>query len=323
MADNILNLLSGVQKNIPLADYTTFKIGGPARYFFVAKSQEKIISAIKIAKENNVAVFILAGGSNILFSDKGFDGLVIKVQNANYEIQGGKIITDAGVSLSKLIIESINAGLTGLEWAMGIPGTIGGAVFGNAGAYGHSISESVEKVEVFNAGNQELGTRNQDCEFGYRESIFKKNEELILKVILKLKKGNKEESQKQIRDIILERKKKTPPHASAGSFFKNYVLQKGEDPLIKNFPELAARVKGGKLGVGYLIDQCGLKGEKQGQAMVSHEHGNFIVNLGSTRFGEAGMATARDVLKLAELCKKKVFEKYGIKLEEETILVGF
>jgi UDP-N-acetylmuramate dehydrogenase len=324
MADNILNLLSGVQKNIPLADYTTFKIGGPARYFFVAKKQEEIISALQVARESKLPVFILAGGSNILFSDKGFDGLVIKILNTQYIIQDTSIIADTSVSLSKLVIESVKAGLAGLEWAMGIPGTIGGAVFGNAGAYGHSISESVDKVitispEIFSMKEY----KRNECGFVYRGSIFKQKNEIILEVSLKLEKGNKEESQKRIKDIILERKKKTPSFPSAGSFFKNYVLQKDDDPLIRNFPELAERVKGGKLGVGYLIDQCGLKGMKQGQAMVSHEHGNFIINLGSPRFGEAGGATAKDVLELAELCKQKVFGKYGIKLEEETRLVGF
>ncbi len=311
----IMQLLFGIQENILLVDYTTFKIGGPARYFFVAKNQDEIISALQWANKNELSFFVLGGGSNLLASDAGFNGLVIKIQNTEYKIQDTKIIAGAGVNFGKLIIESINAGLTGLEWAMGIPGTVGGAVYGNAGAYGHSISENVEEIKAINEGNQELGISNQDCGFVYRGSIFKENKNIITEVILRLNKGNKEESQKKIREAIEDRRKKTPPYPSAGCMFKNYVLENENDILVKNFPELASRVKGGKIGVGYLIDRCGLKGEQVGQAKVSEEHANFIINLGG--------ATAQDILNLGELVKKEVKEKWGVALEYETRFLGF
>lgn len=331
-----------IKENELLKNHSTFKIGGLARYFYVAKNKEEIMSAIKWAHKNELPFFILAGGSNILFSDKGFDGLVIKILNTQYIIHDTKIIADAGVNLGKLVIESINNGLTGLEWAIGIPGTIGGAVFGNAGAYGYSISESVEKIKtlVFSSLRVPLsGTKqsqgitagsprslrslamterkynNKKCEFGYRESVFKRNNEIILEVSLKLEKGDKEKSRQKIKEAIFDRRKKTPPYPSTGCYFKNYVLQKENDTLIKNFPELVSKVKGGKIGVGYLIDKCGLKGKQINNAKISEEHANFIVNLGG--------ATAKDVFALADLCKQKVFEKYRIKLEEETRLIGF
>ena len=306
-----------------LANHTTFKIGGPARYFFIAKNKEDIISAIKWANENGLPFFVLGGGSNLLVSDEGFNGLVIRIQNSKWnkfvasdsKIQNSHIIADAGVSLSRLVIESVNNGLTGFEWAMGIPGTIGGAVYGNAGAYGHSISESVEEIKALDEENQELRIKNQDCGFVYRGSVFKKNQNIIIEVILRLKKGDKVESQKKIREVIEDRRKKTPPYASAGCMFKNYILKNEQDILLKNFPELAIRVKGGKLGVGYLIDQCGLKKKQIGQAMVSEEHANFIVNLGG--------ATSKDVLALSEFARKEVKEKWGIDLEYETRFLGF
>ena len=383
--------LPNIQENIPLSEHTTFRIGGAARYFCAVKNKEEIIAAIEWAKENPPAggfsffssatessepkflrnkvfssatessepkflrnkVFILGGGSNILVSDKGFNGLVIKIKNEKLKIKNYnekfKIIeAESGVLLGKLVMEAINHNLTGLEWAIGIPGTIAGAVVGNAGAYGHSISESVEEVKTlsinFNsssratrqtAGRVAISTQNNEiasgfalamtekkynnkgCQFGYRKSIFKTGD-IILEVILRLQKGDKEKSRALLRDIVSNRQGKIPPYPSAGSVFKNYELKKGsyeDDPLIKRFPELLEKIQGGKIAVGYLIEQCGLKGKKIGGAMIAQEHANFIVNLGG--------AKAKDVVVLIKLCKEKVKEKFGIELKEEIRYVGF
>ena len=150
--------LPNLQKNVLLANYTTFNIGGPARYFLVAKNEEEIKKAVKAAKELNLKYFILGGGSNILISDKGFDGLVIKLQVTNYKLQGKTIYAEAGVNLGKLVRFSIENNLSGLEWAAGIPGTLGGAIRGNAGAFNYSISDFVKTVEVLNI--QEKETQN-------------------------------------------------------------------------------------------------------------------------------------------------------------------
>ena len=185
-----------IQKNIPLAQYTTFKIGGPARYFFVAKNTQDLIKAVEFAQEKNLPFFILGGGSNLLVSDEGFDGLVIKANNNQLTINNNKIIAEAGVKLNDLIRTSIEVGLTGLEWAIGIPGTIGGAVKCQARAFGQSISELVKDV--------------------------KKTDEIILSVELLLKKGNKKKSQQLIKEYLRKRKDSQPlDYPSAGCIFKN------------------------------------------------------------------------------------------------------
>lgn len=287
-----LNELQGVQKNVPLASYTTFKIGGKAKYFYEAKSGEDLMKAIKAAK---MPVFILGSGSNVLVSDKGFNGLVIKLQATSCKLQATKMVADAGVLLSKLVDESVKKGLTGLEWAAGIPGTVGGAIRGNAGAFDSSMADIVRSVTVLETPSLKVKTlKNKDCKFGYRESIFKHGKDLlILSVELEFKKGDKKRSQEIVEEHLARRKEKQPlEYPSAGSIFKNPEGQ----------------------SAGHLIEQCGLKGKKVGGAMISKKHSNFIVNLGN--------AKAEDVKKIIDLCKEKVREKFGIELEEEIECLG-
>src|SRR4030042_435298 len=209
-----------IQKNIPLAPYTTFRIGGAARFFCEAKSEEDILEALKFAKEKSLPVFVLGGGSNVLVSDKGFDGLVLKISNFKFQISNLRIICDSGCLLGKIVNESVKAGLTGLEWAAGIPGTIGGAVRGNAGAYGGCMADAVESVRVLEIANlfkvrpfpsssgavgipQGRTFRPHDCQLAYRDSIFKQNPNLIiLSVKLKLEKGDRAESERRIKEIL-------------------------------------------------------------------------------------------------------------------------
>src|SRR3990167_3232653 len=185
-----------IQKNIPLVKYTTFRIGGPARYFITAKSAEDLIEAVRFAKAKKLPYFILGGGSNLLVSDEGFNGVIIKNQNSKIKIQNYnskfKIIqAEAGVNLGKLVRYSAKQGLTGLEWAIGVPGTLGGAIRGNAGAFGHSVSEFIKEVKSLNSKLQVISYKLQDLNFGYRDSIFKKNKENILSIISeeKIKEG--------------------------------------------------------------------------------------------------------------------------------------
>ena len=278
------------QRNISLAKYTTFRIGGQAKYFFIAKTKKDLILAIQEAKRKKLPFFILGNGSNILISDKGFDGLVIKIQNSKFKILNSKIIAGAGVHLGKLVNESAVKRLSGLEWAIGIPGTVGGAVYGNAGAFKKSMGDVVKEVEVYDTKNQEFKIlKNKNCKFGYRDSIFKHNKNLIIvSATIKLKKGNKKEIKKKIKEY-LNYKKKTQPLSfhSAGSIFKNS----------KNF------------SAAELIERCNLKGKKIGKAKISEKHANFIINLGG--------AKAEDVIKLINLIKKSVKNKFGIILKEE------
>ena len=312
-----LKALPGVKKNILLARYTTFKIGGLAKYFFLAKSKEDIIRAIKAAKKNNLPFFILGGGSNILVSDKGFDGLVIKIQKSKIKMQNDnakfKIFCEAGTLLAKLVSKSLKVGATGLEWLIGIPGTIAGAVYGNAGAYGHSISESVVGVQVLTCKGKVLNYTNKDCQFAYRSSIFKKNKEIILEVVFQLTKGNKEKSQKQIKKYLTIRKNKIPIYPSAGSIFKNIEQRTMNNKQLKLIPK--EKIKNDMVPAGYLIEQCGLKGRQINGAKISQPHANFIVNL--------GRAKAKDVIALIELCKREVKNKFKVNLEEEIQYLGF
>ncbi len=308
LMDTLKDIL-GLKENVSLADYTTFKIGGPARYFLIAESKEDAINAVGAARESGLPLFILGGGSNLLVSDKGFDGLVIKIQNTKYEILNTEIVVGAGVSLSKLVAESANNNLTGLEWAAGIPGTIGGAVVVNAGAYGHSISELVETVATVSSDDGSYKEyKNSDCGFVYRGSRFGDGSEIIVEVVLSLERGDKEQSRLKIKEIVSARGKKNPFQPSAGSVFKNYRLKDG-DPLIGQFPEWAeknwaGKIRSGKIAAGYLIEQCGLTGRQVGGATISEAHANFIVNLGGAR--------AEDVVTLIRLCQDEVKKRYNI-----------
>lgn len=308
------------QKNISLANFSTFKIGGKIKYFLKAKNEKEIVEAIKWAKEEKLSFFILGGGSNILFSDKKFKGLVIKIENCRLQIVDCKIVAEAGVPLQKLVFESVKKGLSGLEFAAGIPGTLGGAIRGNAGAFGGEMKNVVEKVRVLRVKNKEFKIeelKNDECEFGYRESIFKKKKNwIILSAILKLKKGKKKEIEKEIKEILKKRKERQPlDFPSAGSVFKNVPLEKVPKEIQEIFKDKIKREPFPCLPAGALIEAVGLKGYQIGGAKISEKHANFILNVKN--------AKAKDVLKLINLIKKKVKEKFKIKLKEEIEIVRF
>lgn len=307
-----------IQKNIPLAPFTAFKIGGLAKFFVEVKDEKELIEAINYAKKNNLEIFMLGGGSNILISDEGFNGLVIKIQNTKYKIRDTKIECGAGINLSEIVKLTIENSLTGLEWAAGIPGTFGGAIRGNTGAYGSSISESLEEVKFIDLQNKILESRifkNKDCEFDYRSSIFKKNKNLIaVSAVLKFQKGNKEEIKNKIEEIIKQRGGRIPREKSSGSFFKNPKVD--SQGLISRFEkDSGEKCQEGKIPAGWLIDEVGLRGKKIGGAQVSEKHANFIVNLDN--------ATAQDIVMLASFIKMKVRDDLGVQLQEEIQYIGF
>lgn len=328
-----------IQKNIPLANYTTFRIGGPAKHFAEVSSEEDLLEALNFAKKNNLEFFILGGGSNLLVSDKGFDGIIIKLK-AHPSLRTKLKVTAqsfklhhvkcwAGNSLAKLVNFSAENNLTGLEWAAGIPGTIGGAVRGSAGAFNSDMSSIVESVKVADISelmqnvNIKIQNNNakfkifkkEECNFKYRNSIFKENPNLIiLSVVLKLNPGNKDEIQNKIKEIIKKRSLEHPKENSAGSFFKNPIVENKE--LVEEFErEQGIKYGDNKLPAGWLIEQAGLRGKKIGGAMASEKHANFIINTGAT--------TAEDVIILASFIKQQVRDKFGIELQEEVQLIGF
>ncbi len=321
-----------IKKNVLLAPLTTFKIGGPARFFIEARNQAELEEALEYARENGLDFFVLGGGSNLLVSDNGFEGMVIKLQIVNCKLQVNKIECGAGANLMTVVKKSAEQGLSGLEWAGGIPGTIGGAVRGNAGAFGGEMSQLVENVKVLEISNwffkdKKLKPKfqnknfvlknftNKQCQFAYRESIFKKNKNLIiLSATLSLRSGNKEEIKKKIQEIISSRAFKQTKKFSAGSFFINPKVDNLE--LIRRFEtEKKTKSRDGKLPAGWLIEEAGLKGKKIGGAQVSNENGNFLIN--------TGRATAEDVIILASLIKQKIRSRFGVQLIEEIQYLGF
>ncbi len=304
-----------IKENEILANHCTFRIGGPARYFVIVQSRDDLLEAKKFAKEKDLPFFVFGGGSNVLFSDEGYNGVVIQIKDMKLEAEGLDMLAGAGVLFGQLIIRSIDFGLSGLEWGVGIPGTVGGAVAGNAGAYGHSISEFVKNVIVLTESGEVKKYSKEDCGFVYRGSKFKSpdNHEIILEVEFGFEKGDKRESGEIISDILKKRRGKLPPHPSAGSVFKNIVVDNlgNKDEFLNLIP--LEKIKGGKFATGFLIEECGLKGKQIGGAKIAEEHANFIINIGDAKAG--------DVLELIELCKREVGKKFGINLKEEIIVL--
>lgn len=303
--------------NEPLRKWTSFRIGGPAKYFLIAKNNDDLLKAINFVKKNKIKYFILGSGSNLLFLDKGFSGLIIKIKNQKLKIkntnQKSKIVkVEAGEALSKLVVESVKAGLTGLEWAAGIPGSVGGAVYQNAGAFGSDLSKSIQRVIVLRKGKI-IKLNKKQCCFAYRSSIFQKNKDIVLEIRLKLKKGKRVESQKLIKKHLDYRREKQPVGFSAGSVFKNLQFTIRNIQLLKQYPQLHNFKKAGIIPAGWLIENSGLKGLKIGDAQISEKHANFIIN--------KGKAKAKDVLALISTAKKRVFKKFKVKLQEEIEVV--
>lgn len=294
-----------IRENVPLAPYTYFKIGGPAHFFVEARTEEELEWALDFAKQHGAPFWILGSGSNVLIADKGLPGLVIRTMMNGISVDGEKLVCGAGVAMARAVAKSVDQGLTGFEWAIGIPGTVGGSVRGNAGCFGSEIKDVTQNVRVLQfpisspspelrlAGNFQFPIKefnNNDCHFDYRESIFKRDPLLIiLSATLQLKKGNPDKSRGLIARYAMERTgKQDIGEQCAGCMFKNISPDKP---------------------AGKLIEDAGCKGMRVGNAMVSEKHANYFVNCGG--------ASAKDVLALAEQVKERVREVYGIALEEE------
>jgi UDP-N-acetylmuramate dehydrogenase len=332
-----------IKANIKLADYTTFKIGGVAKFFIVVKNQEELLEALSWARKKSKKVFILGGGSNTLFSDRGFSGLVIK-----NEIKGLEILNEneknvivkaySGEMWSKLVNFVMEKNLYGLENTFYIPGTVGASPVQNIGAYGTEIKDCFYNLAAINIKTGELKYFNlKDCKFSYRHSIFKeklKGKYFILWVEFKLSRDKKlnlsypgiqsalseegitDPNLKQLADIIIKiRDAKLPNPAllsNAGSFFKNPLVDLNTlDDLKNKFPELKYIISDGqaKIPAAWLIEQCGLKGERLGNVGVYDKQALIIVNYGG--------AKQKEVLNLVKIIKKEVKTKFGLKLEEE------
>lgn len=284
-----------VKENVDLKSYNTYKVSTISKYLIDVKSEELLVNLIKYLKENNINYFILGNGSNVVFPNEPFDGVIIKLNGLNaIDIDDDEVYVGAGVMLPKLVNETVNNCLCGLEWAAGIPGTLGGAVVGNAGAYLSEIFSFIEEIRVLE--NNEIKTlKKDDVKYSYRYSSFKENKDvIILGAKLKLNKGSKDESEVLMKER-LERRIKSQPleYPSAGSVFRN--------------PE-------GNYA-GKLIEDCGLKGKKIGGAMVSEKHANFIINYDN--------ATPKDVRDLIKLVHDTVLKETNIDLVIEQELIDW
>ena len=309
-----------IRENIPLAPYTIYKIGGFARFFVEITGIDDLREAVVFAREKGLKHVILGAGSNMLISDNGFDGLVIRMTGGGIQVQGERMAVDAGVMMARAVTESGKAALHGFEWGIGVPGTIGGSIRGNAGCFGGEMKDVVESVEVFDvqtATSYKLQATN--CAFGYRNSIFKTHPEwIVVCAVLCLETGDREMIQKEIGRIAHERViKQDIGTKSCGCIFKNISWPSdngSKEKLCAQFPELAVFRGRSTIPAAFLIDGCGLKGRRVGSICISDKHANFFINQGE--------GTSKDVVALIAVAKEEVKKKYGIDLEEEIYFLG-
>ncbi|MGI6451921.1 MAG: UDP-N-acetylmuramate dehydrogenase [Syntrophomonadaceae bacterium] len=279
----------------PMKNHTSFKIGGPADVMVLPESVDMLKEVIQICVSNRLPYFVFGLGSNLLVTDKGFRGIAIKIGNSFKEVKisGAKIHAQAGIRLSELSRKASAASLSGLEFAEGIPGSLGGAIFMNAGAYGSEMKDIVSRVTVMSPQGEIRSYIKDELELEYRKSRFQKSQEIIISAELTLTEGDKEEIQAQMRELAKQRREKQPLDLpSAGSTFK--------------------RPPG--YYVGPLIEKMGLKGYQIGGARISEKHAGFIVNTGN--------ATAADVINLIKFVQEKTRELYNIEIEPEIRIIG-
>ena len=277
-----------------LSEYVNFKVGGPADIFLIPNSKEQVIKSIKICKENNIPFYLIGNGSNILVRDGGFRGVVLSLKNVkNIYVDGEKIEAECGVMLKEVSDKAIENSLTGFEFACGIPGTIGGAVFMNAGAYDGEISKVIESAEVIDENCNIIRLSREELDFGYRSSLVMKKGYTVLSAVFKLEKGQVKTIKELIEDLTNKRESKQPlEYPSAGSTFK--------------------RPTG--YFAGKLIQDAGLKGYSIGGAAVSEKHSGFVINKGN--------ATAKDITDLIKHIQDEVKKQFGVDLHPEVRIIG-
>lgn len=311
------------QKDIPLSKFSTFKIGGPADYFIDCKSIDQLPEIIQKAQSMNLPFIVIGGGSNTIFHENGFRGVVIKISAFQLDIpshdQEAIVTADAGIILNALIMQTLRHDLIGMENLFGIHGTLGGAIRGNAGAHGTEIQDILHSVTYYDPATSQITTSpKEEFEFSYRTSTFKnwqQNSEPRIILQAKLALTHDPAAAKVASAGLFEtqriRNAKYPPQPNCGSFFKNLSPQEAADLIAQN-PEIPR--SSGNVPVGYLSEQAGCKGLQFGDAQVSEEHGNFLINLGS--------ATQTDLITLAKKVQEQVQDKFGIQLEPEVQFIG-
>ena len=298
----------------PLARHTRFGIGGPAKIFCDADDTHACEEALKVMKQSSMAHVVIGGGTNLIVADAGFNGIVLRFAGKKINQTGTRLTVEAGAVLQTVVDLSVSLGLSGMQTMTGIPGSLGGAVYGNAGAYGQSIHERVESVLATN-GEEVLPFSNAECEFRYRDSWFKNNKDwVILTATLRFEEGDSAELQKAAREIREIRDKKYPPTMKcAGSIFKNLFLAQLPSKVQAEVPPKLVRE--GKVPSAWFLEQAGVMGIRRGDIQVATYHANLIYN--------DGAGTAKDLVAVVKECKERVAERFGFELEEEVQYVGF
>lgn len=302
-----------IQKNVALRTFTTLKAGGEAEFFARAKSTDQLIKIALDFQSEGIKVTPLGWGSNFLASDHGVGGLVLLNQTRQISIRGDEVTADSGAAFQDLWLKTTQSGLVGLEFAVGIPGTVGGALVSNAGAYRSNISEFLTALEVVQDGRAEWVDPSW-MEFKYRDSVLRcenPRSAVIVRTRFKLPRRDAKKSYDEAREYQRQRIGKQPPSASAGSFFKNVI----DAQLAREIEGLTEGMrKNSVVPAGFLIEQCGLKGFRIGGAMIGKKHANFLLNVSG--------ASATELRSLAHFAKQRVREKFGVELEEEVMYIG-
>lgn len=303
-----------VSSHTPLARYTRFGIGGPADLYAETESVEAFIAATAAARESGIPTMVIGGGTNLIVSDAGFRGIVLRYRAEALLAANGRVVAQAGAVLQDLVDFAIARGLQGLETLSGIPGSVGAAVYGNAGAYGHSLSERVVKVQFFD-GRCVRVFGNEECEFRYRESVFKRHKEwIVFSTQLLLDAADAGELRKIADDILKVRNEKFPVTMKcAGSIFKNLLLRELPPTAAAEVP--AQVVREGKIPAAWFLEQVGAKGLSRGEIRVADYHANLIYNTGT--------GTAADLRAVIDELKARVRARFGIEIEEEVQYVGW
>lgn len=305
------------QENVLLSQYSSYRIGGPARYFREIKTEEELKEAIREIRDLKIPFFVLGGGTNVLFPDKGLDGAVLKISFNKLSLEkGNSIFSGAGVLMTDLLNFAVENSLSGLEWAGGLPGTVGGAIRGNAGAFAGETKDNILEVISFDIETEKINRRNkEECRFGYRSSVFKErgDKEIIIGARFSMVPGNKPEIETAVKEKINYRRERQPlEYPNSGSVFKNVDLQLIPEEHLEEVREVIKKDPFPVVPTAFLISECGLKGMQIGGAMISPKHPNFLINY--------DRATAADVKALIALAKEKVYDKFGVRLETEVLI---
>lgn len=303
-----------VTRDVPLSRFTRFGIGGPATVMAEAPTEESLVATLQLVRELDVNHVVIGAGTNLVVSDDGFDGVVIRFTGRHITANGNVVRAEAGAELQELVDFAISRELGGLETMTRIPGSVGAALYGNAGAYGHSISEFAVRVRYFD-GTAITELDNAGCEFAYRESVFKRNKQwLVLSVDVELNPADPEPLGQVAREIQEIRDTKFPPTLRcAGSIFKNLIHAELPDSAAGVVPQSV--IRGGKVPSAWFLEQVGAKGMRRGEIRVADYHANLIYN--------DGAGTAKDLSGLVDELKRRAFDRFGVELEEEVQYVGF